>query len=161
MKSIFKVLVDGEYEFHLSQEDIDRLDFSPMSSGAFHILSDTKSYHTELVGQDLASKQYTVRVNGKVHVVEISNEMDQLIEQLGLNESTVHTHSDVPAPMPGLVLQILVENGQEVIHGEPLVILEAMKMENVLNSPTDGVVTQIHVRQGESVDKGQVLIAIN
>ena len=56
---------------------------------------------------------------------------------------------------------IRVENGQEVNHGDPLVILEAMKMENVLNSPTDGVVTQIHVSQGESVDKGQVLIAIN
>ena len=161
MKTIFKVIVDGEHTFQLTSEELDQFDLISTNNEVYHLLAENKSYFAELEEQNFSSKKFTVRVNGKVHQVEIRNEIDQLIEQLGLNESTVHTHSDVPAPMPGLVLKVLVEEGQEVLHGEPLVVLEAMKMENVLNCPTDGVITQIHIEQGESVDKGQVLIAIN
>ena len=60
--------------------------------------------------------------------------------------------------MPGLVLDIKVEVGQEVLEGEPLLVLEAMKMENVLKSPADVVVKSIDVKQQAAVEKNQVLI---
>ena len=66
---------------------------------------------------------------------------------------------EIKAPMPGSILNILVEAGQEVKAGDQLLILEAMKMENVIKSPGDGVVAKIHVDEKQSVEKNQVLIS--
>ena len=60
--------------------------------------------------------------------------------------------------MPGMVLNILVTEGQDIKKGDPLIVLEAMKMENVLKSPTDGIVKKINVNKGIAVEKNQVLI---
>ena len=61
--------------------------------------------------------------------------------------------------MPGLILEINVTEGQTVNEGDPLLILEAMKMENVLTSPRNGNIKTISVKQGETVDKNALLIA--
>ncbi|MCL4145650.1 UNVERIFIED_CONTAM: hypothetical protein GTU68_019273 [Idotea baltica] len=60
--------------------------------------------------------------------------------------------------MPGLILDILVEVGQTIQKGDQLMILEAMKMENVLKAPGEGSISSIEVSQGDSVEKNQVLI---
>jgi biotin carboxyl carrier protein len=60
--------------------------------------------------------------------------------------------------MPGLILEIHVQTGQEVNEDDPLLILEAMKMENVITSPRDGIIKSITVKKGETVDKNQLLI---
>jgi len=66
--------------------------------------------------------------------------------------------NEVLAPMPGLVIQIIANVGDQVRKGENLIILEAMKMENMIKSPTDGVIKSIEVKQDKTVDKNQVLI---
>jgi biotin carboxyl carrier protein len=66
--------------------------------------------------------------------------------------------NDVKAPMPGMVFNVLVSEGQDIKKGDPLIVLEAMKMENVLKSPTDGTVKKIAVTKGVAVEKNQVLI---
>ena len=60
--------------------------------------------------------------------------------------------------MPGLVLEVAAEIGQEVKKGDPLLILEAMKMENVIKSMGEGKVKAIHIKQGEALEKGQLMI---
>ncbi len=72
-----------------------------------------------------------------------------------LNSSKVN---EVKAPMPGLVLDIRVSEGDEVKKGDPILVLEAMKMENIIKSPTDGVIKKINVKKGLAVEKNQVLI---
>ncbi len=62
------------------------------------------------------------------------------------------------APMPGLILDIVVSAGQQVTENEPLLILEAMKMENAVLSPRDGIIKEIVANQGDAVDKNQLLI---
>ncbi|WP_445724287.1 biotin/lipoyl-containing protein, partial [Flavobacterium sp.] len=64
----------------------------------------------------------------------------------------------IKAPMPGLILEINVEVGQSVKENDPLLILEAMKMENSFLSPRDGVIKSIAVEKGNAVDKGQLLV---
>jgi len=64
------------------------------------------------------------------------------------------------APMPGKVLQVLVQAGSEVAKGAPLVILEAMKMEHTIAAPHDGRVAEIHVKAGEQVDEGVELLRL-
>jgi biotin carboxyl carrier protein len=60
--------------------------------------------------------------------------------------------------MPGMVISVLVNEGQEVSAGESILILEAMKMENVIKSPVQAIVKTIKVKQGSAVEKGQLLI---
>lgn len=67
---------------------------------------------------------------------------------------------EVKAPMPGLVLRILVEPGQEVAAGAGLAVLEAMKMENQIKAPAAGVVQAVRVEAGKAVEKGQVLVVL-
>jgi biotin carboxyl carrier protein len=66
---------------------------------------------------------------------------------------------DVKSPMPGLVLEVNVAPGAEVKKGDSLVILEAMKMENVIKSPADGIIKEVFVKPTEAVEKNVVLIS--
>jgi len=65
------------------------------------------------------------------------------------------------APMPGGVVRVLAEAGASVTAGQPLVVLEAMKMEHTVAAPVDGIVSEIHVAQGDQVDTGQVLAVVD
>ena len=60
--------------------------------------------------------------------------------------------------MPGLVLSIMVEPGDSVKKGEGVMVLEAMKMENIIRTPADGIVKSIDVKKSDAVEKNQVLI---
>ena len=66
--------------------------------------------------------------------------------------------NEIKAPMPGLVLDIRVAEGDEVKKGDSILVLEAMKMENIIKSPTDGIIKKINVKKGIAVEKNQVLI---
>jgi 3-methylcrotonyl-CoA carboxylase alpha subunit len=70
-----------------------------------------------------------------------------------------HDHS-LEAPMPGLVLKVLVQPGSEVEKGAQLVILEAMKMEHAILAPRDGVIESVNCREGEMVQPGVDLVTM-
>ncbi|MEM7382618.1 MAG: acetyl-CoA carboxylase biotin carboxyl carrier protein subunit, partial [Bacteroidota bacterium] len=78
--------------------------------------------------------------------------------QMGFALGSAKDVSSIEAPMPGLILDISVSEGQEVNEGDPLLILEAMKMENVITSPRNGVVKSVPISQGETVEKKHLLI---
>ncbi|NOR10795.1 MAG: biotin/lipoyl-binding protein [Desulfovibrionaceae bacterium] len=67
----------------------------------------------------------------------------------------------VVAPMPGTVLQVAVNKGDNVTKGQTLLVLEAMKMENEIMAPADGVVQEVNVTQGVSVNAGDILIVLS
>ena len=85
---------------------------------------------------------------------------EQLMERMGLEEAGASAAKELRAPMPGKVLEVLVEPGQAVIEGDPMLVLEAMKMENVLRAGGDGAIGTILVSEGEAVEKDAVLIAL-
>ena len=134
-------------------------DLSKINEKTFHILKDNKSYNAELVKVDKETKTYTIKVNGKTHQIAIKDEMDILLEKMGLNNLAATKVKDLKAPMPGLIVRILVNPGDEVKKGDPLIILEAMKMENTIKAAGDGVVAAIKATKGEAVEKGHILIA--
>ncbi len=123
-----------------------------------HIIYNNQSYNVELVELDKVEKKATIKVNGCIYQVKITTPLDLLLKQLGMDNLTASKVLQLKAPMPGLVLSILVKEGQEVVKGESLLILEAMKMENIIKSPTDGTVQRIEVAQGDKIEKNTVLI---
>ena len=80
---------------------------------------------------------------------------------MGMTAVADNGQKEIMAPMPGLILEILVKAGDEVKKDQDLVILEAMKMENILKAEADGSVEEVLVSKGNSVDKHQVLIKLN
>jgi propionyl-CoA carboxylase alpha chain len=70
----------------------------------------------------------------------------------------VALHGGFTAPMPGVVLDVRVEAGQEVTAGQTLIVLEAMKMEHHMNAPHDGVVAEVRVTKGQQVENGALLL---
>jgi biotin carboxyl carrier protein len=109
---------------------------------------------------DFEKKRSLIRLKGKKFQVTIADEYDQLVKKMGLSEFASRKVADVMAPMPGLVLEVLVDDGDEVEEGTPLIILEAMKMENVIKATGSGVVKKVIVEKEAAVEKGQLLIEL-
>ena len=117
-----------------------------------------KIYNIYVNSFDPNTKSYTLTVNDVPVQLSLKNELDQLIDELGLKSQKEENVSQILAPMPGLVVSISVSVGDEVNKGDALLVLEAMKMENVLKSKGSGIVKSIQVSQKDKVDKGQLLI---
>jgi len=151
----FKATVDEQYEF----EDLKgELDLISVGQGKFHIIKDNNSYNAEVVSADYNEKTFAIKVNGKIYDIKLADKYDRLVKRLGLQIAAQQQVKDIMAPMPGMVLEVSVKAGEEVSEGTPLLILEAMKMENVIKSPGDGVIKAINVTKGEAVDKNYLLV---
>ncbi|MFT4604875.1 MAG: biotin carboxyl carrier protein [Rhodothermales bacterium] len=107
-----------------------------------------------------SSQGVTLRMSGAKHVLSWKDRRALLLESMGFASAEAEADREIRAPMPGLVLSVLVEVGQSVTAGDGLVVLEAMKMENELRASTDSVVERIHVAVGEAVGKGALLIEV-
>lgn len=134
------------------------LDVAELEPGKWHVLFNNKSYNAELIEMDKTTRQITIRINGSEYQMQVRDRFDDLLEKLGMDRAAASAERDVKAPMPGLVLEVLVEEGQTVEKDTPLLILEAMKMENVIKSPSDARVGKIRISTGKAVEKNEVLI---
>lgn len=155
---MFKIKVNNLHSFDISKKDIEQLDAIETTSNQFHILQNNKSTKVSIVDSDFNNKNYTIKVNNNTYTVDINDNLDQLIADLGFEIGATKQVNDIKAPMPGLILEINVSQGQEVKEDDAVLILEAMKMENVLTSPREGVIKSVKVKQGETVDKNSLLI---
>lgn len=133
-------------------------DARELKKGIYSIISNNRVFEIEIVEADVQSKTFVMKVNGTAYTLTAQNELDILLKQLGMDMSKGMKVNKVLAPMPGLILDILVDVGGEVNEGESILVLEAMKMENVLKSPTNGVVKSVKVVKGDNVEKNQLLI---
>lgn len=157
MEEHYKAIVNDTYDFKISKKDIEKFDIHTSHSTS-HVIIDDQSKTVDLIKADFLARTYTVKVNGNAYTVRIENELDGLISEMGLSLTDDTAQTEVEAPMPGLIIEVLVSEGQEVKKGDGLCILEAMKMENTLLSEGDGVVKKVKITQGNTVDKGDVLI---
>lgn len=158
MEKNFKVKVDQSFEFELEDSEANSLDLLKLTNSKFHLIKNNKSFEIELEKSDFNHKKYVVKVNGNSYDIKISNQLDLLIADMGFSIGSMKKANDIKAPMPGLILGVNVVEGQEVLEGETLVILEAMKMENAISAPKDGIIKTITVKSGGTVEKGALMI---
>ncbi len=136
-------------------------DIVSIRNGLFHVISDNKSYNAEIVKHDAVDKTFHIKVNNNIYKVQVKDKFDVLLKELGLDVSNSRKVTDLKAPMPGLVVEVAVEEGQEVKQGEKLIVLEAMKMENILKAPNDVIIKKVSVKKGSTVEKNEVLIVFS
>lgn len=158
MRNFFKAKVNKSIDFEVSKEAVSNLDAIQTSDGKYHILKDNKSFKAQITETDFNKKSYQVKVNNNIYNVNIFNELDSLIKEMGFSFGTTKKVNFIKAPMPGLILEMNVEVGQEVNENDTLFILEAMKMENSITSPRAGIIKSISAKNGDAVEKNQLLI---
>lgn len=151
-----------QIDFNKSQILVDNTafewDIKIIRPGIFHIIKDSVSYNAELIQADYEQKTFLLKINGHLHQLTVKDRFDLLLDQMGMTQVNMHKVNEIKAPMPGLIIAIQVTPGQEVKKGDPLLVLEAMKMENILKSPGDGLVKTVKINLRDNVEKNQVLI---
>ncbi|WP_285009946.1 acetyl-CoA carboxylase biotin carboxyl carrier protein subunit [Pedobacter faecalis] len=155
-KEIFEITV-GKDAIQIDNQEV-LFDIEELGERNLHVLHHNKSYEVELVAHNSEEKTAQVKVNGNIYQVSLTDQFDDLLKKMGIDAASARKVKELKAPMPGLVLSLPVTEGQEVIKGQGLVVLEAMKMENSIKAPADATIQKILVNQGDKVEKNQVLI---
>ena len=155
----YKVKVN-EFEFSFSREEIESADLVKKSPVDFNLIKDHRSVNAKLLGADTNAKKQTLELEGETFYIEIKDELDLVLDNMGFGLAAGKKIKEIKAPMPGLVLEISVVEGQQVEEGDKILILEAMKMENSIMVHTSATIKRIAVIAGQAVEKGQVLIEL-
>ncbi|MDF1695025.1 MAG: acetyl-CoA carboxylase biotin carboxyl carrier protein subunit [Saprospiraceae bacterium] len=157
---MYKVLIKNQ-EIEVSQKDLDELNISfDNRNNCFQILKDGKSHRIYPIDSSKNGKSQRMMVDDLDIETVILDHLDQQVESMGLSDIDDHKSMNITAPMPGLILDIMCEEGEEIEAGKSILILEAMKMENVIKAEGNGTIVKIHNSVGESVEKGQLIIEI-
>ena len=152
----FRITFDSDHKtIDGKPMDADILEFK---KGRFHIIRNNRSVEAELVSMNPEEKSCVIKVNNHLYYVDVKDKYDDLLHAIGIDVAGGKTVNDIKAPMPGMVLKVMVESGQKIQKGDALIVLEAMKMENILKAPSDGVIKKIHIIKGDKVEKNQVLV---
>lgn len=155
----YDVQVNG-FSIQLSDQDLQAADLVPTGPGTYHLLVQHRSNHVRILHTDLQAQRVSLEMNGTVYEVSIRDPLLRMLEQMGFNAGAARQVKEIRAPMPGLVLDILVVAGQELGDGEKILILEAMKMENSLMIHHAARIREVHVEKGQAVEKNQVLVTL-
>ena len=144
------ILIDGQpYE----------IDFRRLPAGG--VTSLLMNHRSVSAVVEERSDHWEVLIEGELYAVSVQDERAYRLDRMRTSGLTVDGEAIVASPMPGIIVAVPVNVGDVVTHGQKVVILESMKMENELRAPCDGVVTHVHVTPGVSVEKDQALIGIS
>ena len=148
----------NEEELHFNSSDVDTLDSIKVNAKNLHVLDNNSAFEVEVVHSDFLNKMMSLSINGNIYDIKLEDEYDQQVKKMGLLAVTTQKLNEVKAPMPGLIVDVMVEVGQEIVEGTPLLVLSAMKMENIILAQGEGIIKSIEIKKDDAVEKGQVII---
>ena len=123
----------------------------------FSLVRNGRSHRVLVLKEDRENNTVRMRIGAHTYTVKLQDEQAHMMRTLGLDK-VERKVSELKAPMPGLVLNVLVRPGDAVKKNDPVLVLEAMKMENVIKAPGDAVVADVPAEKGKAVEKGQLLV---
>ncbi len=158
-------LVNGKsYEIEINQngrvtiDGADRtVDFKALLAPLYSLLVDNASYEAWVEERD---GQLRVLMHGDLYDVTVSDEREQRLAAASSGFQVDQGEISIRSPMPGTIVAVQVTGGQEVKAGEPLIVLESMKMENQIKAPRAGTVGHVHVTPGERVEQNRLLLTL-
>lgn len=157
---MYKATINSNYEHTFDSAQFN-WDLAMLNDRTFHIVHKGQSYEATVVHADYTTKTFEIRLHKSTYTVALQDRFDLLAEKLGFDSSASLQFNQVKAPMPGLVLDILVQEGDTVNKGDSVLILEAMKMENVIKAEGTATVKSINVKKGVAVEKNQILVELD
>lgn len=155
---MLKARVNQKFDFTIEPGQL-KVDSISVKDGVFHVLKNNRSFIAEVLRANSEEKSFIIRVNGNKYTVQLKDQYDELLEKLGMSNSAAARVKDLKAPMPGLVVDVRVKEGDVLKKGDAVVVLQAMKMENVLKSPADVVVKKVHVKKDDAIEKNQLIVS--
>ncbi|MBU0558373.1 MAG: hypothetical protein KKD86_13370 [Bacteroidetes bacterium] len=167
MSSEFVVQLNSDKKLCVEVESENRISFngkffdvelSKVNNHCFLLRAGSKVYDVTLTRWDNGTLGFLIA--GNYFEANVKTKLQEKADEFLKNKVKSSHHDIIKAPMPGLVLQIFKEVGDRVEFGEPLLILEAMKMENSIKSTATGTISEIYINQGSSVEKGAKLLKI-
>lgn len=161
-----QITVNGQAAIEMNKSDqqwlmnglVANADIQWQPNGQASVLLDNKSYTAQIEKLDKENKELVLKIDGQRYTLSIKEDIDILLDKMGINLTALQKAAPLKAPMPGMILKVLVEPGQQVNKGDALLILEAMKMENVLKANGTATIKSIKVEEKTAVEKGAVLI---
>lgn len=163
---MYNIKVNNKHNFEVDRKGNDLLvntnvinaDIKQLNNMLYHVINNNGSYNAEVVSFDSEKKTASIKVNNNIYNLTAKDQFDVLLDKMGLSNLMAAKVSDIKAPMPGMVLKVLVNEGDDIKKGDNLFVLEAMKMENIIKAPADVVIKSIKIKPGDKVEKGQILI---
>jgi biotin carboxyl carrier protein len=152
-------LVEIIDEKHISVDGkVYEVDFESVSGQpVYSLIVDGKSHESYVAPGD---HDWQVLIRGRLYPVTVEDEREKRLRSAAGGGVAETGEFHLRAPMPGLVVAILVEEGQAIKKGQVLLILESMKMQNELKSSRDGTIGRVRVRPGETVEQKQTLLSV-
>jgi biotin carboxyl carrier protein len=132
------------------------LDVSRVGPNSFSILVSDRSFDLEVLRD---GDELIVASRGAALRVTLEDATRDVRRRMGLRSQAAGP-AEVKAMMPGRIVNVLVKGGDEVVHHQGLIVVEAMKMENELKSPKAGRIVEVRVTPGQTVEKGDLLVVI-
>lgn len=154
----FEIEIVDERHIRIADR-LHQVDFETVSGQpVFSLILDGRSYEAFVYQGE---EDWQVLLRGQQYQVKIEDEREKRLKMAAGGGVAEGGEFHLKAPMPGLVVSVLVEEGQEIKKGQVMLILESMKMQNELKAPRDGVMGRIRVKAGESVEQKQTLLSMH
>jgi len=151
-------LTDKKMDYYLVNNKKEKFDIEKIEMSSLHIIHDNKPYQVDLSAYDLSEGKMVIIVNGKKYNVIVADENETLYRKIGSIKKDIPGETFLKAPMPGMIVEVKVVEGQVVEKDDTLIVLKAMKMENVLKSPISGTINKIMVVENQKIEKDTALI---
>ncbi|MCX6183140.1 MAG: biotin/lipoyl-binding protein [Bacteroidetes bacterium] len=157
--TIFSVALNtvSEFKAELNGKLVD-YEMEELGEGRFLLRRGNEVVELFVLSASEEGKEIEIQVGQNYYKTEVQTEFDQLLGTMGFKSGDAKKLKELKSPMPGKIISVLVDEGAEVKAGDPLLVLEAMKMENVLQCLVDGKVDKIMATKGASVNKNDILI---
>ena len=146
-----KGIVNSQFNFEI--KDGEDWDIVKTKDGLFNIIYKEKSFIANVLSHDKKNKVFEIVINNNHYKVQLKDSFDEALIRLGVEHQEVDKDNAVVSPMPGKVVEVFVGAGDSVDEGDSLIVLEAMKMENIIKATKSGEVKHVYASVGDSVEK--------
>lgn len=147
--------IDKQSDEYLVNGALKKWHIHKRDSENFQIIFNNRCFLANVTHEDGI---WRIQINQNTYLLEIQDEQELILEKLGMETKSARRTDEIKAPMPGLIVEVLVAKGDVIKTGQPLLILKAMKMENIIKSPHDGVVNDIFIKKDQIIEKDAVML---
>ena len=154
-RNLIKISQNSEIQIN---DKVHHYELLKLSNSTYRLRIDEKFY--DITSSKIDNYRFNIGMEGYAFETVVMTALQEKASKVIEQTAAIHKLKDIKAPMPGMILKVKKREGEKVIAGEPVIILEAMKMENELRAPVAGKLKELFVAEGSPVEKGIKLFSI-